>query len=184
MKNLKINKAGLEMYDLQIVTENFRFIRLTDNEAFSISYEDLNSPFNDLVSKYGKDRLLKEGEKYVGYGLYDRGYCTVLVKMNGAVERYLSYKGMDASLRECSRNGCLFIVTDGECSGSFKYVWELAATPWSRLSSVEVEESLRKKICSAITSDCVIEVTDEEYKVLRRYLGSVTLKEFFWELSE
>ena len=61
---VKIYVSGLELRD-QALTSSvvFSFLKLNDYQALTLSIEDANSCFDELVSKYGACNLLKEGDK-------------------------------------------------------------------------------------------------------------------------
>ncbi len=163
------------------VAAEFLALKMTKKEALSITLENMGKDFTYLQKIYNGD-LLKTGEYYKGYILFNNGVKNMIIYMDGYFVKETDPR-CAGTLKEAFNNGTLYTIEHpAGCLGCFKRVFGFSATPFEDIKMPhEKAEVLREKLANGIISDQEFEITDEEFRFLRQYLGSETMKSYFVE---
>ncbi len=175
MEKIKIHKLSLRLRRNSFVTNRpaeMQMFKLTEAEAFAPGL--IEKTFENALSELGKDRLLRIGEVYEGYILCFPLQRAELYWLNGSLvleKRRICYNqrldSLIAQERVLRPDGVLF------------YVWLFEGC------TDEMQSSVKKKLTDALYQsaingcDAVAELTQEEDKNLRSYLGEKYYGQFF-----
>ncbi len=180
MKKIKINIAALAIRD---ASRNFGgqeplIIKLSLAEA--MDFAGNFSSFEEMKQKYGADRLLKKEEEYKGYAaVYYNEYRQDVVFMEGFLKKLPSGYG-DGNEYAILRHG-----KEATLSGVFLYVWTFRGCTFAQwaeelkkvnrlpqsTTSHLLDATLKDKLVNALLGNYALELTDEEFTVLKSYLG-------------
>lgn len=189
MKKIKINIAALAIRD---ASRNFGgqeplIIKLSLAEA--MDFAGNFSSFEEMKQKYGTDRLLKKEEEYKGYAaVYYNEYRQDVVFMEGFLKKLPSGYG------DGNEYAILRRSKDATLSGVFLYVWTFRGCTFAQwaeelkkvnrlpqsTTSHLLDATLKDKLVNALLGNYALELTDEEFTVLKSYLGEY-YKRFFLE---
>lgn len=189
MKKIKTNIATLAIRD---ASRNFGgqeplIIKLSVAEA--MDFVGNFSSFEEMKQKYGADRLLKREEEYEGYAaVYYNEYRQDVVFMEGFLKKLPSGYG------NSNEYAILRHSKDATLSGVFLYVWTFRGCTFAQwaeelkkvnllpqsTTSHLLDAALKDKLVNALLGNYALELTDEEFTVLKSYLGEY-YRRFFLE---
>ncbi len=207
MKKLKVFPYRLEIRSAEFPAEtSFKAVKLSFKEAMDFKDNGQFHSIEDLIAVYGADKVLNANESYDGYiaVVYSWGRANV-VRMNGFVTKVdpkYACGCLNSSYAELIRDGraweVCFATKTGTTVGAFQYVWtfrdccfqsmivrehEQETRSYKGIDAEVMDKTLKDKLVAAlVSSDNVIELTDEEDMVLRHYLGNY-YKQFFAEVN-
>ena len=184
MKKLKIIKEGLIEADLFLdPLENVKVFKLTEEQAFSYGFFEEDADFNELVAKYGNDKILSEGEFYDGYAILYEERSNELIRMCGSVESFGEFEELpnlalnNAKLYQL----CYENANDQETTGYAKYVRTFGNARFEIVGncSDSLADTLRQKLVEGAISGNTIELSDEEYRIIHEYFPASEFSELF-----
>lgn len=187
MRKLEIIIKNLEIYQtfLPYVSE-LGMVKLTFAEAMTLSGE---LSLEQLVAKYGQDRLLKEGEVYDGYlAVPYRRMDMKIIKMRGCVHRIPESEAEHAEyfMTQVIREGKAWCVINPDNLREGKFVEVRTFADCSFLETIlklragtddlqdvnpkALNESIKGKLKAAVLCENkIVELTDDEDKVVHFY---------------
>lgn len=188
MRKLKIIVKNLEsaQTSLPYVSE-LGMVKLTFAEAMTLN-ETLS--LEQLVTKYGQDRLLKEGEFYDGYLAVPYRMYMKIIKMRGCVHRIPEDEADNAGycfMTKAIRDGKAWCVIDpdgplregkfvkvrtfADCSFLETIVKLRAGTDdLQDVNPKALNKSIQDKLMATVLSENkIVELTDDEDKVVHFY---------------
>ena len=181
IENLESGKAFLPQ------VSKLGMIKLTFVEAMTLT-EDLS--LEQLMAKYGQERLLKEGEVYEGYLAVPNRLNTEVIKMRGCVHRIPENEADNAEyyfITKAIRDGKAWCVIDPDGplrKGKFVKVRTFAMCSFldtilklragtddlQDVNPKALNKSIQDKLMATVLSENkIVELTDDEDKVIHFY---------------
>ena len=176
-----------------VLGKDLKIFKLTSVQAAQFSGR--NSCFSEMLARFGQENMLQEKERYTGYvAVYYSDIMCSVVYMNGHLEKYTDANGVlfaQLYIRNAVEAGTYYRIVspmydnveyDGE--GIFQHVWnfnDCNFDGWvkdlqkrhhisSAVSSSAMDCVLKRKLQQAlISSRKTLELTEEEYLVLKSY---------------
>ena len=187
MKQIKTLEANLAIREASLIFPyGWKAVKLNREQALRFNTDDEVLTFEELVQKYGSENIIKEGEMYTGYVVAYTPVLNQLLYMCGAIKKLTDASAVifaDYSSKQAFQNGTLYEVyyqQNNVCStGSLRYVWPFGSTLFEKITTKEHAETLKNKLIEGTISQDFFEITDEENKILRKYLGNRYYEKFF-----
>lgn len=197
MKKIKINLPALAFRDASLdFGQSLQAVKLSCKEAMTFKGEFTS--FEQMLAHYGGDKnKLQIGEVYKGYIAVYYGSCKQNIVYLDGMLRKMHYRCI-LSVGQNRHYMVLKPCFNGLRSGSFKQVWNFQTCDFGKLAAdlqqsnqlvddfnpQQLDASLKQKIansiCGILNKPAVL--TDDEYFVLRTYLGKEYLKKFVMEM--
>ena len=194
MKNVKVRLSSLQTETIDVpLGKEFVAIKLTSQQAAEFNGSVLRTRDN-MLSMYGKDNMLREGEYYKGYlAVYYRDGYIELVMMCGMMVRVSSQYTdcVIGFLRDYIKDGMLWkctgskhnklstegyfarvsFVTNLDFCGFVCDAQKIGDARYLNLDAKAIDVSIKAKFTNAIlTDDPNIELDDFEDMILHEYL--------------
>ena len=184
MKKLKIIKEGLIETDLFLEPiENAKVIKVSEEQAFSYGFFEEDADFDELVAKYGNDKILAEGEFYDGYAILYEERCNELIRLCGSIESFGNFEELPNLALNNTKlyQLCYENANDKDISGYAKYVRTLGTSRFEIVGqcSENLADTIRQKLVEGAISGNPIELNDEEYHVIHEYFLHSEFAELF-----
>lgn len=184
MKKLKIIKEGLIETDLFLEPiENAKVFKISEEQAFRYGFFEEDADFDELVAKYGNDKILAEGEFYDGYAILYEERCNELIRMCGSIESFGNFEEMPNLALNNTKlyQLCYENANDQGTTGYAKYVRTLGTSRFEIVGhcSENLANTIRQKLVEGTISGKPIELNDEEYHVIHEYFPHSEFAELF-----
>ena len=187
MKQIKTIEANLAIREASLIfPRGWKAVKLNREQALRFNTDDEVISFEELVEKYGSENIINEGEMYTGYVIAYTPVLNQLLYMCGMVKKVTNASDVifaQYASQQAFQNGTLYEVcyqTDNVCSaGSLKYVWPFGSTLFEKVTTKERAEILKAKLIEGTISQDFFEISDDEEKILLKYLGRRYYDKFF-----
>ena len=184
MKKLRIIKEGLigeNFYSNPL--ENLKGIKVNEEQAMRYSFFEEDASFEELVDKYGGHKcILAENEFYDGFCILCDKDCNYLVRLQGSIEQL---NDPDECPNLALNNAKLYkICYDTKEQTTTGYAKDVYALGIARIEIVEfcsedMANIIRQKLVEGAISGDIIELTDEEYKIITTYFFKSDISRLF-----
>ena len=190
MKKLRIIEDALVEYCIvPQATDELRAIKLTKEQAYRSDFWDEDAEFEDLVAKYGQENILDVGEFYDGFCLLCDDSYNQVVKLHGSIELLGDNNDITKVAFNNRKIYKLCYESDDnqkdkkECTGYANHIFTFGTALFDFFCSEETAEIIRQKLIEGAISGDVIELSDEEDKIVESLIGKFFYSELFQEVK-